>query len=43
MEEFFRQNEFLSLGVIIVDARHEPTADDKNNGGLVYGTAARWP
>ncbi len=38
MEEFFRQNEFLSLGVIIVDARHEPTADDKIMADWFMGT-----
>jgi len=29
METFFRENDSIALGVLIVDARHEPTADDK--------------
>ena len=29
MEEFFIQPDHITLGVMIVDARHEPTADDK--------------
>lgn len=38
MEEFFRQSEFVSLGVIIVDARHEPTNDDKVMTDWFVGT-----
>ena len=29
MESYFMQPEMISLGVMIVDARHEPTQDDK--------------
>ena len=28
MEDFFRESERIGLGVLIVDLRHEPTADD---------------
>ena len=28
MEDFFRQPDHITLGVMIVDARHKPTADD---------------
>jgi GTP-binding protein len=34
METFLRENDSIALGVLIVDARHDPTADDK--------TMARW-
>lgn len=30
MESFFAEQDFFSLGVMIVDARHKPTADDMN-------------
>ena len=32
MEEFFAEPELMSLGVLIVDARHKPTADDVTMG-----------
>ena len=34
MEDYFARPELLTLGVMIVDARHKPTADDR--------TMARW-
>ena len=34
MEDYFARPELLALGVMIVDARHKPTADDR--------TMARW-
>lgn len=34
MEDYFARPDLLTLGVMIVDARHKPTADD--------GTMARW-
>jgi len=33
MEEFFSRSELISLGVMIVDARHKPTADDVTMAG----------
>ena len=33
MEEFFSRSELISLGVMIVDARHKPTADDITMAG----------
>lgn len=38
MEEFFFQNDCISFGVMIVDARHEPTADDKTMSDWFVGT-----
>lgn len=33
MEEFFSRSELISLGIMIVDARHKPTADDITMAG----------
>ena len=33
MEQFFAQPELITLGVMIVDARHKPTADDVTMAG----------
>lgn len=29
MESYFQEQSLISLGVLIVDARHKPTADDE--------------
>ena len=46
MEDFFAQEGLIDLGVMIVDARHKPTADDvtmaewfKNSGCLLVVVA----
>ena len=38
MEEFFARAELISLGVMIVDARHKPTADDVTMAGWFLST-----
>ena len=38
MEDFFASPELISLGVLIVDARHKPTKDDVAMAEWFYGT-----
>lgn len=38
MEEFFAESEQITLGIMIVDARHKPTADDVTMAGWFKGT-----
>lgn len=35
METFFRENDRMALGVLIVDARHDPTEDDRQMAGFL--------
>ena len=36
MEDYFARPDLLTLGVLIVDARHKPTADDVTMAGWFY-------
>lgn len=38
MESFFAEPEQITLGVLIVDARHKPTADDVTMAGWFKGS-----
>ncbi len=38
MEDFFAESERISLGVMIVDARHKPTANDVTMAGWFLGS-----
>ena len=38
MERFFAERDLLSLGVMIVDSRHKPTANDVTMAGWFLGT-----
>jgi len=38
MEEFFARDGLISLGILIVDARHKPTADDVTMAEWFFGT-----
>lgn len=42
MEEFFAEPELMSLGVLIVDARHKPTADDVTMGEWFKNSGRRF-
>ncbi len=42
MEAFFAEPELLSLGVMIVDARHKPTADDVTMADWFKGAGCRF-
>jgi len=35
METFFRENDAMALGILIVDARHDPTEDDRQMAGFL--------
>lgn len=46
MESYFAEPDLITLGVLIVDARHKPTADDVTMCDWFKGTAAPsswWP
>lgn len=38
MEEFFAESDQITLGIMIVDSRHKPTADDVTMAGWFKGT-----
>lgn len=42
MEDFFSEPELVSLGVMIVDARHKPTADDVTMAEWFKNAGCRW-
>lgn len=46
MEEWFSDNTLMTLGMMIVDARHKPTADDQTMAEWFQGSGrpfASWP
>ena len=42
MEDFFSEPSLISLGVMIVDARHKPTADDVTMADWFKNAGCRW-
>ncbi len=42
MEDFFTEPSLISLGVMIVDARHKPTADDVTMADWFKNAGCRW-
>lgn len=42
MEDFFSQKDNITLGVMIVDARHKPTADDVSMAQWFKASGCRW-
>ena len=42
MEDFFSEPSLISLGVMIVDARHKPTSDDVTMAEWFRQTGCRW-
>ena len=42
MEDFFSEPALISLGVMIVDARHKPTADDVTMADWFKSAGCRW-
>ena len=42
MEDFFSEPALISLGVMIVDARHKPTADDVTMAEWFKNASCRW-
>lgn len=42
MEDFFSEPALISLGVMIVDARHKPTADDVTMAAWFHQAGCRW-